>query len=374
MQQAQYIEHVPGKNKDDFQIYCYKGRPKSIVYIWQSISLQIHSPSNNFVYYEGKSPEEVKKEYLDHHSRWMLNFFTWKQKAFKLDPFGVSCIGISSSEFYSIHLNVIRVDYWKILSLITGVILFLWADRLSVNPIFYYLCGISFGICASFLILIYFFSKLFPKKPMVYGVAVCGWTVGVYFAQLVWENMQIILLNYQMYVAWYILGTGLISFIVCYRWGPVTNQRTKNLIRWTLQGVGLLAVFFSSHFQEAAMGQVIILLTLHNFPDKWIKMTKTYWKRKFPPKVRLLTNDEYYQQGVRETTKALEDLRKYCSSPECNQWKTALKLKDVKRFASFIEGDSHISDDEILEYETAIQSTDLTDEEDMFTDDEELTD
>lgn len=48
--------------------------------------------------------------------------------------------------------------------------------------------------------------------------------------------------------------------------------------------------------------------------------------------MKLLSNDEYYHQGVKETTKALEELREYCSSPKCNQWKTVLKLKDVKRF------------------------------------------
>lgn len=53
--------------------------------------------------------------------------------------------------------------------------------------------------------------------------------------------------------------------------------------------------------------------------------------RRFPPKVKLLTNDQYYEEGVRETKKALEELRQYCSSPECNQWKMALKLQNVKR-------------------------------------------
>lgn len=56
-----------------------------------------------------------------------------------------------------------------------------------------------------------------------------------------------------------------------------------------------------------------------------------YRKKRFPPKVKPLTNDEYYEQGVRETTKALKDLRNYCNSPECKQWQIALKLKDVKR-------------------------------------------
>lgn len=41
------------------------------------------------------------------------------------------------------------------------------------------------------------------------------------------------------------------------------------------------------------------------------------------------------------------------------------------RFASFVEGNSHLSDDEILEYETSIQQTDLTDDEEDVTEEEE---
>lgn len=63
----------------------------------------------------------------------------------------------------------------------------------------------------------------------------------------------------------------------------------------------------------------------------YVPLTISFRKKKFPPKAKLISNDEYYEQGVRETAKALEELRKYCSSPECNQWKTALKIKDVKR-------------------------------------------
>lgn len=269
------------------------------------------------------------------------------------------------------------VDYWKVVFLITGVLLFLSAEKLSKNTLFYYICGVSFGVGASFLILIYFVSKLFPKvwhslhdelnifslinemvmfsqKPMMYGVAVCGWTVGVYILQLLWDNLRVILVNYQSYVAWYIFLTGLISFVgkkpftiklpkaywiyyiyyyiiiytfillyillyclhsllyylhsllyyshsllyylhsliysyihylirylishaVCYRWGPVTNERTRNLIRWSLKLAGITSVFFSSQYQEAAMGQIVILLTVHHFPQSWLNRSKSYW-------------------------------------------------------------------------------------------------
>lgn len=151
---------------------------------------------------------------------------------------------------------------------------------------------------------------------------------------------------------------------MCYRLGPVTNKRTQDIIQWTIQFFGLVLVFRSSQFQEAAMGQVVILVIVYNFPKSWVSKSKTYWKRKFPPKIKLLTNDEYYEQGVRQTANALEGLRDYCSSPKCNQWKTALKLQNVKRFASFVEGSSHITDTEILEYESSVQPSDMTDDED----------
>lgn len=55
------------------------------------------------------------------------------------------------------------IDYWKVLRLVLGIVLYFSAEKLSRNTMFYYICGVSFGIGASFLILIYFLSKLFPK-------------------------------------------------------------------------------------------------------------------------------------------------------------------------------------------------------------------
>lgn len=358
--------------EDSLRIFCYEGKPKYVIYMWQSVSLQIDLPSDNYAQYDGFTPEDVMREYLAHRRSWSLNLFSWKQKHFKLNPFNQSCIGINSNEKYKVYLNVIRIDYWKICSLILGIVLFLSGSKLSKNTIFYYLAGILFGVSASFLILIYFISKLLPKKPLMYGALVGGWTVGVYILQMLWENIRVIMTTYQTYVTWYTVLTGFLSFLVCYRLGPVTNRRTQNIIQWTIQFFGLIMIFRSSQFQEAAMGQIVILIIVYNFPKSWVSKSQTYWKRKFPPKIRLLNNDEYYEQGVRHTARALDELRTYCSSPNCNQWKTALSLSDVKRFASFIEGNSHLSDQEILDYEHSIHATELTDDEDedMTTDED----
>ncbi|XP_017778560.1 PREDICTED: nuclear envelope integral membrane protein 1a isoform X2 [Nicrophorus vespilloides] len=372
LQQGDVVQHR--QEQDRFQIYCYRGKPKYIIHLWQTVMLQVDLKNDNYLTYEGPTSDAVLKEYLAHRSSWSLNLFSWKQKQVRLDPFNQSCIGIDSMEEYKVYLNIIRIDYWKVLRMAVGIFLFLSAKKLSRNTLFYYLCGISFGICASFLILIYFISKLFPRKPMMYGVAICGWTVGIYIVQMLWENIRVILLNYQTHVACYAFITGIISFIVCYWFGPVKNERTHNIIQWTLQTAALVLVFLSSQFQEAAMGQIVLLVLGHNFPKRWITKSQAIWKRQFPPKINLISEEQYHEQGVKETTKAIEDLRKFCSSPDCNQWKMFLKLKDGKRFASFMEGDSHLSDQEMIDYEYSItgepfETTD--DEDDLMTEEED---
>uniref|UniRef100_A0A1Y1KIZ8 Nuclear envelope integral membrane protein 1 n=2 Tax=Photinus pyralis TaxID=7054 RepID=A0A1Y1KIZ8_PHOPY len=368
---AQGPYNIAQKDSSELVMFCYDGKPKSIIYLWQSIYVDLDLKPESYNYYEGPTPDIVYGEYLEQRSSWSLNLFAWKQKSIKLDPFNQTCLGIDTMQKYKISLQVLRFDYWKFLWLVLGVLLFFNAGTLSKNTLFYYICGVSFGICASFLILIYFFSRMFPNRPLVYGVAVFGWTIGVYMLELLRENIKSVVLIYYEYLIWYTIIMGLISFVVCYRWGPVTNERTRNLIRWSLQALGLVLVLNSTHFQEAAVGQIAIIIFIYNFPTKWVTRSKTYWRRTFPPKTKRLTNAEYYQEGVKETSDALENLRKYCSSPECNQWQTALKLKDVKRFASFIQGNSHLTDAEILEYESSVATTDVTDdEEDLFTDEE----
>lgn len=62
-----------------------------------------------------------------------------------------------------------------------------------------------------------------------------GWAVGVYLIQILWQNIRTLLVNYQSSVLAYIACTGLVSFGICYRFGPVTDQRSKNLIKWMMQ-------------------------------------------------------------------------------------------------------------------------------------------
>lgn len=47
----------------------------------------------------------------------------------------------------------------------------------------------------------------------MYGVIGAGWTIVIYFLQILWDNLKTIMSTYQTYVVWYIAITGTISFI-----------------------------------------------------------------------------------------------------------------------------------------------------------------
>lgn len=54
-----------------------------------------------------------------------------------------------------------------------------------------------------------------------------------------------------------------------------------------------------------------------------------YWK---PEPRRLLTEEEFREQGEEETRRALEELRRHCNSPEFSPWKMVSKLQSPQRW------------------------------------------
>ncbi|XP_026322008.1 nuclear envelope integral membrane protein 1 isoform X2 [Hyposmocoma kahamanoa] len=341
-------------------IYCYSGTPKSVLALWQTIKFNLKIKNEEFDMYFGSSPEEVFKQYTEDSYGWaVINPFSQKtQRSVSVDLFLPTCMAVNTKQRHTIELQVIRVDIWRVFLMCLGITLIFLSRTLSGNSVFFYLCGMFIGVFASFMVLVYYVSRMLPRKILTYGILIGGWTVGVYLFQQLWDNIRMIILLHQSYSFWYTVIMSFISFLVCYRIGPPRNQRSKNLVMWILQAVGVLMIFFSSEYQEASAAIIVISLCVKYFPDSLIHKIQGYWRRRFPPKLRLLTSEEYYEEGARETKKALDNLRKYCSSPDCAQWKVMLKLNDSRRFASFVEGNSHLSDDEIVDYEAYAFSLD----------------
>ncbi|XP_068123580.1 nuclear envelope integral membrane protein 1 isoform X3 [Hyperolius riggenbachi] len=259
---------------------------------------------------------------------------------------------------------------------IIGLLLFFCAESLSRSQMFYYSTGVSVGMVASMLILVFMLSKLLPKKSPFYMLLVGGWSFSLYIIQLVIKNFQGICKEYWQYLLGYLGIVGFLSFAVCYRYGPLENERSINLLNWTLQLLGLLLMYVGIQVQQVALSVIAVafLTKQIEYPIQWAyslyrKVIKSRWK---PSPPRLLSEEEYRKQGEEETRKALEHLREYCISPDSQAWRIVSRIQSPKRFADFVEGSCHLSPNEVSihEHEYGLGGSYL--EEELFGDDSDI--
>ncbi|XP_060049354.1 nuclear envelope integral membrane protein 1 [Erinaceus europaeus] len=347
-------------NNNTSQQFCYTNLLVPKWYdIWTRIQIRINS--SKLVRVTQVESEEKLKE-LEQFSVW--NFFSSFLKEKLNDTYvnvglysNKTCLQVDTIEGntqYSVTVTR-RFDSKLFLVSLLGLILFFCGDLLSRNNIFYYSTGMSVGIVASLLIIIFLLSKFMPRKSPVYIILVGGWSFSLYLVQLVFKNLQEIWKCYWQYLLSYILAVGFMSFAVCYKYGPLEDERSINLLTWTLQLLGLCFMYSGIQIPHIALIVITIALCSKNleYPIHWLcityrKMCKATEKI-VPP--RLLTEEEYRIQGERETQKALEELREYCNSPDCSAWKTISRIQSPKRFADFVEGSFHLTPNEVSVHE-----------------------
>eukprot|EP00099_Drosophila_melanogaster_P017215 NP_573142.1 uncharacterized protein Dmel_CG9723 [Drosophila melanogaster] len=352
--------------------FCYPGKRLTVSSLFETVEFVLAIGSDDYSQYGGKTPEEVLQHYKDKQSLFSITLFAQKRQLLQLSPFEQQCIGISSRQAYTVILNSIPLDLWRLAQFAVGILILFSARRLAKNSVFYYLVGIVIGICASLLVVIYLAAKLFPRRTMMYGVLIGGWTIGFYVIKQLADNLRLILITYRDHVLGYLVITGLISFLICYRIGPPKNPRSQTIVMWVLQAIGAVMAYFSSWHTSAVIFIMVLVFVAHYFPISWTNQIKFMYRRRFPLKRRMLTQEEYEQQTAVETSKSLADLRKYVNSPECKQWAVMGKLRDPLRFASFANGAPHLDDEEIEDHSRTIEeSMDAAPEEESVEEPEE---
>ncbi|XP_034552383.1 nuclear envelope integral membrane protein 1 [Notolabrus celidotus] len=294
-----------------------------------------------------------------------------KKTCFKIDP--------ADKTLYTVK-PLRKFDIYLFLVFLAGIMLFLFADSLSRSQLFFYSAGMSTGMIASLIILFFILARFLPKKSPFYVLIVGGWSFSVYAIQLVFKNLSVILKEHWNMALGYVVVVGFISFAVCYLYGPLANEKSINILSWTLQLFGLLLVYFGIQIQQVAIA-IIVAAVFSKYLEypvtlavaAWRKMRRlVHWK---PEPRRLLTEEEYQRQAEEETRRSLDELRKYCHSPEFSPWKTVSRLQSPKRFADFVEGSPHLMSNEVSVHAQEYGFGGSFFEDEFFdTDDEEMED
>ncbi|XP_032067953.1 nuclear envelope integral membrane protein 1 isoform X1 [Thamnophis elegans] len=340
--------------------FCYSNK---VIPKWHDIwtKIQIRINSTKVIRVIQVESEEKLKE-LDGFSLWMYVGLLFKEKLndtyINVDIFSKkTCLKVETLDPDSKYaISVIRtLDPKLFIVTFLGLLLFFCGDLMSRSSIFFYSTGISIGILSSLLIVVYVLSRFVPKKSPIYLMILGGWSFSIYLTQLAFRNLQEICSFYWEYLLGYLVIVGCASFAVCYKYGPLENERSINLLTWGLQIFGLLLLYMSIQIRHIAVILIIIAICTKNleYPVIWAyaiyRKLFTAPERPSPP--RLLSEEEYRIQGEVETRRQLEQLREYCRSPEFSAWKAVSRIQSPKRFADFIEGASHVVPNEASVHE-----------------------
>ncbi|XP_035426161.1 nuclear envelope integral membrane protein 1 isoform X4 [Cygnus atratus] len=243
--------------------------------IWTRVQIRVNS-SQGIRVTQVDSEEELRE--LEEFRVWNFLFSFLKEKlnntSIDVDLYGKkTCLKVEVPEAGTTYCVMLsrRFDPKLFLVFFLGLLLFFCGDVLSRSQLFYYSAGISIGLLASVLIVFYVMSKVMPKKSPVYLLLVGGWSFSLYLLQLIFKNLREICKSYWQYLLSYMLLVGLVSFGVCYRYGPLENERSINLLSWTLQLLGLLLMYSGIQIRPVALALVLVAICAKHLdhPVQW---------------------------------------------------------------------------------------------------------
>ncbi|CAF0717377.1 unnamed protein product [Brachionus calyciflorus] len=261
------------------------------------------------------------------------------------------------------------VDVKLVTLFLLGILLFYSANKLSKNEIFQYFSGTSIGIMGSILLLLILFVRFIPKKSTATLAFLSGSSFFLFIMRWLYLNFKNLTESFQLYIIGYLLLSGIVSATYCYYRGPIKNERGINIINFFLKFFGIALIYLGTSNNLYSISLLIaffIVNSMYKFKNFGsFGMFRRIKYKYFPEKRKLLTQEEYLRQGQEYTNKALNELREYCTSPECNAWRTISRISQPSKFAKFISDSSyHLSDEELFEYEDYSISNDLIDDED----------
>ncbi|XP_047576567.1 nuclear envelope integral membrane protein 2 [Lutra lutra] len=152
--------------------------------------------------------------------------------------------------------------------------------------------------------------------------AVCGWM----------EDLKWLWHENRVYVLGYVLMVGFVSFAVCYKHGPLVNERSVNLLAWTLWLLSLVLIYCGVTVPQCSYAVMVLILSFRSlrYPLKafsYVRWKTKRWRAAAKPAGRFLTDDEYREQADAETSRALEELRRACRRPDFPAWVVVSRLR-----------------------------------------------
>ncbi|XP_016072174.1 PREDICTED: nuclear envelope integral membrane protein 2 isoform X2 [Miniopterus natalensis] len=256
--------------------YCYYQNSQiEWKYIWSTLQVKIASSGLlSIVYITERHNCQDPETILSVIHCAIYKFWTPNESheiTLNISPYGETvCFSVKPVRNYTIHVNRNIVDFRLFLVFVGGVFLFFYAKTLSQSPTFYYSSGTMLGILMTLVFLLLLVKRLIPKYSTFWALMVGCWFASVYVVCQLMENLKWLWYENRIYVLGYVLVVGLLSFAVCYKHGPLVDERSTRLLMWTLQLLSLCLIYSGAtvpQFAYAVMGLILLSRGLH-YPER----------------------------------------------------------------------------------------------------------
>nr|XP_005996612.1 PREDICTED: nuclear envelope integral membrane protein 2 [Latimeria chalumnae] len=365
--------------ENESRCFCYKSyEAVQVKYVWSTVQVKINSTGEFQILYqkeENCNDPETFADFVQCIVQEFIQFATaYNETTIAVNVNDVTCFQVEPVKLdtkYTVSVGKKLIDAKLVALFFGGVFLFFAAGIISRSVVFYYFAGVSLGILCFAVFLLLILKKFIPKTSTFLLLMCGGWSCSVFFIHYVRENINRILSDYKNYAFGYLLIWGFFSFICCYKHGPLTHDRSINLLTWTLQLIALFLMYCGLTIPHSTYAVIAIAVCSHGFRYGrnlmlyiYRRVKKCFMYKK--PAIKLLTEDEYREQTETVTAKALEELRKHCAESCFSTWETVCRLQSPKRFAEFILGSSHLKLEEVSEHEEQYGIGGLFLEEQLF--------
>ncbi|XP_066544644.1 nuclear envelope integral membrane protein 2 [Amia ocellicauda] len=255
---------------------------------------------------------------------------------------------------YSVHVTGKKLNILLFAMFLCGLSLFYFAGRICRSTLFYYSAGLSVSVLSISIALVFLLKRFLPKGS-TFLILLSTTSFSILGIQQLLTHRDEVLLMYWKYLLGYLLFSGSVSFAICYKLGPITDERTLTILSVALQTAGLLLIYSGISYLPATYVVFTGMAIIKCVP---YAKTMTYWIgrqmwrlcgglfnlfRRKKPAHRYLTEEEYRWQGEIHTRASLDALRQHCRTPGFPAWDTVLRLRAPQRFAGFLQGSSHIT-------------------------------
>ncbi|KAK7154472.1 hypothetical protein R3I94_007715 [Phoxinus phoxinus] len=265
-----------------------------------------------------------------------------------------------SNTVYTLHVSKKGLNGLCLLLFVCGLALFFRAGNICRSSLFFYTAGVSLGVIAIFVLLTLILRNFIPKRGLFLVLLGAGSSLSYIGIQRLLSEWDDIVTEHGIELLVYVLISGLFSFAVCYKHGPITNKHTLNFMTLCMQVVGMVLLYYGITFPPAYYVLIAVLLCLKILPLVWSLLVGicrlfcsfiSLFRRKKRSTVRLLTEEEYREQGEIHTRASLDELREHCNKPGFPAWDTVLRLRSPQKFAEFLRNGSHIIQEELQSHE-----------------------